>query len=115
MEDEGNLLAQVEKFGSSVGRRLLDDFCARYSIYERVDDRKAVQLLKIFLENYIGDTLIDRNTVKFLHPLANYQREIGLKLMAQILGSVFRPMNRIQFYIENQTICFNLESGIISK
>lgn len=110
-ESKGNEIKKLEKIGSGIGRRLLDDYCARFLIFEKVDNRSIMGFLKKFTENYMVNVEIENNFVVFKNSLAKYQQLAGLTLMKSILQHVFESINdEIVFSVTGEKIGISFKS-----
>lgn len=103
----------IEKIGVEIGKRLLDDFCARFKIFDKIRGEDTEKHLKLFLENYIGNVTIHNGTILFNEQISKNQQEIGLFLLKTILREIFKPLNeKISIEVQNEKIYFSYEQKL---
>lgn len=110
-ESSSDVDVKIENIGKEVGRRLLDDFCARFLIFEKIKSEEIEKYLNLFLNNYLGKVSIEKSFVVFEEPISENQREVGLLLLKFILEAIFVNLNdKISFGITNGKIQINLNA-----
>lgn len=110
-ESSSDVGVRIENIGKEVGRRLLDDFCARFLIFEKIKSEEIEKYLNLFLNNYLGKVSIERSFVVFEEPISDNQREVGVLLLKSILEAIFVNLNdKVSFGITNGQIQINLNA-----
>jgi hypothetical protein len=110
-ESSSDVGVRIENIGKEVGRRLLDDFCARFLIFEKIKSEEIEKYLNLFLNNYLGKVSIERSFVVFEEPISDNQREVGVLLLKSILEAIFVNLNdKVSFSITNGKIQVNLNA-----
>jgi hypothetical protein len=106
-ESKGEELKRVTEIGYEIGRRLCDDFCSNFQIFEKIKDNQMEKYLKLFFENYFGNVEVAGNKIKFQNSIAKYQREIGLEFFKTVLETVFEVINEnVLFEVKDENLIF---------
>lgn len=111
-EHSDNYLEYLNETGKEIGIRLVDDFCARFKVYEKIKDSEIEKYLTIFLDFYFDkEILVDKNTIIFKNDILAHHKNPGVYLFKEILTQVFSNLNdNVQFLILNEKLEFNLKN-----
>lgn len=93
-DNPSDYIQSVKEIGTEVGRRLVDDFCSRHSLFTKLPNDEIVQYMKIFLELYFEkDVQINEDGIIFTNEILRRQGRPGTELFREILHTVFHLLN----------------------
>jgi hypothetical protein len=113
-EHPENYKSYIEAAAKEIATRLVDDFCAKYLIYEKIDKSEAIKYLKTFLAHYFdNDILVENNEIKIINEILKHQKSPGILLIKNILQSVFDTIGSGLVFDElNGRLIFKTENYI---
>ncbi|ELA41107.1 uncharacterized protein VICG_01900 [Vittaforma corneae ATCC 50505] len=107
----------LSDIGRDIGNRLADDFCARFSIYGKIQNKDVERYLKIFLEFYFGNDLVTGNCeVRTSSSILKHQGVPGAVMFKEIFQEVFDSLNgNVVFADSNDKILFTFKEDQDAK
>ena len=67
----------LKEFAKELGERLIDDFCAKFIIYEQIKNKDLGNYIKMFLEFYFsGDLIYESLEIHFSNDFLNHQKNL---------------------------------------
>lgn len=93
-DDPENYADHLGDIGKDIGCRLAEDFCARFSIYEKVQNKDVAKYLKILLEFYFDNGLVASDgEIRAVDSVLKHQRSPGAYVLKEIFQAVFDILN----------------------